>query len=89
VFDVLAGHIILEKRIHSPGFGQLSGHDDLGTAVAFLDDGTLKDKSDRKLFVLTNGQSVRYIDVKTGEVKWHWTSPDQTSVVNPLCCSQH
>ena len=73
VFDAVAGHLLLEKRLHDPEAGRLHQPESLGTAVAF---GT--EESDQDLYVLTNGHILRRVDSQTGEVKWGWTDPDQT-----------
>ncbi|OBZ74558.1 ER membrane protein complex subunit 1 [Grifola frondosa] len=76
VFDVMAGHLLLEKRLHTLESGRLFEPSTLGTAIEF---GSSTSKND--MFVLTNGHILRRIDGSTGEIRWGWTSPDQTSLV--------
>jgi ER membrane protein complex subunit 1 len=72
-FDSLAGHLLLEKRLHSPETGRLFEPSDLGVSIAFVPNSS-------QLLVLTNGHTLRSIDGKTGEIKWSWTSEDQRFV---------
>ncbi|KAI9058646.1 DUF1620-domain-containing protein [Trametes sanguinea] len=76
LFDATDGALLLETRLHSPESGRLFEPQDLGTAVAF---GVGEQAQD--VYVLTDGHVLRCIDRSTGEVKWGWSAPDQTSLV--------
>lgn len=72
-FDTLTGHLLLEKRVHSPEAGGNFEHDLLGTSIAFI-------PGSNQLLVLTGGHTLNCIDRKTGETSWTWTSEDQACV---------
>ncbi|KAI0633153.1 DUF1620-domain-containing protein [Trametes polyzona] len=76
LFDTIEGDLLVETRLHSPGAGRLFEPETLGTALAF---GTEEQAGD--IFVLTDGHVLRHIDRRTGDVKWGWSAPDQTSLV--------
>ncbi|TFK33104.1 hypothetical protein BDQ12DRAFT_658417 [Crucibulum laeve] len=73
-FETLTGEIILEKRMHSPELGHLAEPPYLGKAVAFV-----PNSSD--VYILTNGYTIQHMDGNTGDIKWTWSSPDQSSLV--------
>lgn len=75
-FDVLKGHLILEKKLHAPESGQIAEPNHLGTAIAFAPSIDHPD-----IFVLTNGHTIRSVDGTTGEAKWTWVSPDRRRVI--------
>ncbi|EPQ55571.1 DUF1620-domain-containing protein [Gloeophyllum trabeum ATCC 11539] len=77
IFDALTGQLLLENRLHAPSSGHLSEPIDLGTALSLQP----TENTRPHIFVLTNGHSVRLIDGSTGDMKWGWTSADQTSKV--------
>ncbi|KAI0270649.1 DUF1620-domain-containing protein [Gloeopeniophorella convolvens] len=72
-FDYATGHLILEKRLHSPHTGRLLEPDDFGTSVVHVE-------GSNDVFVMTNGCQVRRIG-RTGNVEWTWESPDASSSV--------
>jgi ER membrane protein complex subunit 1 len=76
-FNVLTGHLLLEKRLHAPNTGSLFEPGDLGLGIAFVPGST---PNESELLVLTNGHTLRRVDAKTGEVVWSWTSEDQRYV---------
>ncbi|KAI0772317.1 DUF1620-domain-containing protein [Trametes elegans] len=76
LFDVTQGDLLLEQRLHSSETGRLFEPTTLGAAVAF---GEGEHASD--LYVLTNGHTLRNVDRNTGDVRWGWSAPDQTSLV--------
>ncbi|KAI0743061.1 hypothetical protein C8Q80DRAFT_1192304 [Daedaleopsis nitida] len=76
LFDSHHGHLLLEKRLHDPEAGRLQEPASLGVALTF---GT--EEKDKDIYVLTNGHILRRIDPHTGDVRWGWTAPDQTSLV--------
>ncbi|KAH9886661.1 DUF1620-domain-containing protein [Cubamyces lactineus] len=76
LFDTLSGDLLLESRLHSPEVGRLFEPEALGAAVAFGAGEQAKD-----VYVLTDGHVLRCIDRHTGDVKWGWSAPDQTSLV--------
>ncbi|KAJ7588211.1 hypothetical protein C8J56DRAFT_1164789 [Mycena floridula] len=69
-FDVLTGDLILEKRLRAPETAIISEPGAIRVAVAH---------QGSDLFVLTNGDTVNHLS-SSGEVKWKWTSPDQSSL---------
>ncbi|KZT21772.1 DUF1620-domain-containing protein [Neolentinus lepideus HHB14362 ss-1] len=76
-FSALTGSLLLETRLHDPSSGHLSEPIDVGTALALQ----ATESSQPDIIVLTDGHSVRRIDGATSEMKWGWTSADQTSLV--------
>lgn len=80
-FDVTNGHLLLEKRLHQPAAGRLFQPVDLGVHIAFANRPNLTTWSTSEdVFVLTDGYTVRRIDSMSGELKWEWSSEDQTYV---------
>lgn len=75
LLDAIEGDLLLETRLHTPEAGRLLEPDNTGTAITF---GTGQQAS--QVFVMTDGHVLRNIDRVTGEVKWGWSAPDQTSV---------
>lgn len=73
VLDVHSGDLLVEHQLHHPESGRLHEPASLGVAVAFESTST-----DSDVFVLTNGHTVRRVSSTTGEVRWGWSSPDQT-----------
>lgn len=71
-FDVLSGHLLLEKRLHSPETSLPSDSDHTGSCIAFT--------ADSDIIALTNGHTVQSI-TKSGEIRWTWPSEDQSSLV--------
>ncbi|KAI8996246.1 DUF1620-domain-containing protein [Trametes punicea] len=76
LFDATEGDLLLEKRLHSPEIGRLFEPAFLGIALAFGVGEQAKD-----VYVLTDGHVLRCVHQQTGEVKWGWSAPDQTSLV--------
>ncbi|KAI0758760.1 hypothetical protein C8Q74DRAFT_1299849 [Fomes fomentarius] len=76
LLDSSSGHLILEQRLHDPQGGRLQEPQSLGVSIAFSDE-----EKGGDVYVLTNGHVLRRIDRHTGEVRWGWTAPDQTSLV--------
>ncbi|KAL1943370.1 hypothetical protein VTO73DRAFT_4445 [Trametes versicolor] len=76
LFDAIEGDLLLETQLHSPEAGRLFEPETLGTAISF---GSGEQAGD--VFVLTDGHILRSIDRRTGDVKWGWSAPDQTSLV--------
>ncbi|CCM05286.1 uncharacterized protein FIBRA_07498 [Fibroporia radiculosa] len=72
LLDASAGHLLFERRLHSPESGRLFDPEMLGTSIAFGSEG-----QDSDIFVLSNAHIVRRIDGKTGDVEWGWTAPDE------------
>ncbi|KAL0953048.1 hypothetical protein HGRIS_007249 [Hohenbuehelia grisea] len=77
VFDALDGHLLVEKRLHDPSFGQLTEPNHIGTNIAFLKHAA---REPSEVFALTNGNTIQSVSGLTGEPKWTWTSPDHVSV---------
>jgi hypothetical protein len=77
-FNVLTGHLLLEKRLHAPHTGTLFEPGDLGLGIAFVPSSTPNESE--QLLVLTSGHTLRRVDARTGEVVWSWTSEDQRYV---------
>ncbi|KAF8809912.1 DUF1620-domain-containing protein [Phlegmacium glaucopus] len=73
-FDALTGQLLVEKRLHLPEIGILSEPAFIGKHVIFSPGST-------DIYVLSNGYTVTCINGKTGDVKWSWSSPDQSSLV--------
>ncbi|KAK0497691.1 hypothetical protein EDD18DRAFT_1158925 [Armillaria luteobubalina] len=71
-FDVLSGHLLLEKHLHSPDTRLLSEPGLTGSCITFTDD--------LDIIALTNGHTVQSV-TKSGEIRWTWTSEDQSSLV--------
>ncbi|TBU24929.1 hypothetical protein BD311DRAFT_780673 [Dichomitus squalens] len=76
VFDSNSGHLLLERRLHDLAAGRLQEPESLGTSVGFG-----AEEKEKDIYVLTNGHTLRRLDRHTGEVRWGWTAPDQTSSV--------
>ncbi|EKM58157.1 uncharacterized protein PHACADRAFT_116839 [Phanerochaete carnosa HHB-10118-sp] len=72
VLDVSTGHLLHERHLHKPEAGRLLEPDSTGVALAF--------DSGSHVYALTNGHTVRKIEVSTGKIIWGWTAPDQTSL---------
>jgi hypothetical protein len=70
-FNAISGILIIEKRLHAPESGHLSEPHDLGKHVVFSPDS-------EAMFVLRDGHTVSHVHGATGELKWTWSSPDQT-----------
>lgn len=79
-FDVASGDLLSERRLHSPRNGQLFEPTDIGVHLAFVDGGSTEISSSDVL-ALTNGRTVRRIDVASGKVKWEWSSGDKSLVL--------
>ncbi|KAK0200946.1 DUF1620-domain-containing protein [Desarmillaria ectypa] len=71
-FDVLSGHLLLEKRLYSPETSLPSESGHTGSSISFT--------ADSDIIALTNGHTVQSI-TKSGEIRWTWTSEDQSSLV--------
>ena len=81
-FDVASGDLLSERRLHSPRNGQLFEPTDIGVHLAFVDGGSTSTKiSSSDVLALTNGRTVRRIDVASGKVKWEWSSEDKSLVL--------
>ncbi|KAF8636102.1 hypothetical protein AX17_003807 [Amanita inopinata Kibby_2008] len=80
-FEATTGHLIREQSIHPSRRGRGSEPSYFGNALAFAvrDDEASNGPAD--IYVLTNGHTVSYIDGSTGEVKWKWRAPDESSSV--------
>ncbi|RDX49601.1 DUF1620-domain-containing protein [Lentinus brumalis] len=76
IFDSTAGYLLSETRLHDPASGRLQEPESLGTTIAFG-----SEEKEKDIFVLTNGHTLCRLDRRTGEVRWGWTAPDQTSLV--------
>ncbi|KAF9241301.1 hypothetical protein BU15DRAFT_87236 [Melanogaster broomeanus] len=76
-YDISTGHLLFEKRLHSPVDGKRNEPLNLGIASAHFGghDG------DPAMVLLTNADTARRIDTRTGEVVWEWRAPDQGSLV--------
>lgn len=78
-FDVTTGDLIAEKCLHIPASGTLFEPADVGAHLTFSapsDSGTESEDAIDAL-TLTNGHTVRRVDVATGNAKWEWASPDK------------
>ncbi|KAK0476054.1 hypothetical protein IW261DRAFT_1491717 [Armillaria novae-zelandiae] len=67
-FDVLSGHLLLEKRLHSTDTRLPSESGLTGSCITFT--------ADSDIIALTNGHTVQFI-TKSGEIRWTWTAEDQ------------
>ncbi|PCH43293.1 DUF1620-domain-containing protein [Wolfiporia cocos MD-104 SS10] len=76
LFNSSAGHLIVEKRLHSPEAGRLFEPETLGTSIAFASDADSHD-----VLVLSNAHIVRRVDSQSREVVWGWTAPDEAALV--------
>ncbi|KAI0820139.1 DUF1620-domain-containing protein [Trametes gibbosa] len=76
LFDAIEGDLLLETRLHTPDVGRLLEPDNTGTAISFG-----CEEQAGQVFVLTDGHILRSVDRLSGEVKWGWSAPDQTSLV--------
>lgn len=74
-FDALTGDLVLEKRMHAPEQGTLYEPESLGNSIAFV-------PGSNNLLVLTSGHTLAYVDGKTGETLWKWSSEDQGYVMS-------
>lgn len=74
ILDVSTGHLLHERHLHKAEAGRLLEPDNTGVALAF--------DSDSHLYALTNGHTIRKVDVSTGEILWGWAAPDQTYVTS-------
>ncbi|KAL0064178.1 hypothetical protein AAF712_008900 [Marasmius tenuissimus] len=87
LFNVINGDLLMEKQFHPPTSGLLAEPPHLGSFVAFGNDTMGLGTPD--VFVLTNGQTVSQFVGR--DLKWTWTSEDQSSLViysNLLVTSQ-
>ncbi|KAH9929331.1 uncharacterized protein B0H18DRAFT_996604 [Fomitopsis serialis] len=73
LLDAATGDLLAEKHLHKPDFGRLFDPETLGTSITFDAEGDV--------YVLSNAHIARRVDGKTGEVKWGWSAPDQSSLV--------
>ena len=73
LFDMLTGHLTLEKLLHDPASGHVSEPHHVGKHVTFDTDAT-------SIYALHNGYTVVKIDVTTKDIIWTWAAPDQTCV---------
>ncbi|KAM6494809.1 Protein of unknown function (DUF1620) domain containing protein [Amanita muscaria] len=81
-FEASTGLLISERRLHSQAEGISFHPQHSGSVLTYTvrDDASTTD-GPRDLLVLTNGHKVTRFDGATGNAKWSWTSPDQTSLV--------
>ncbi|KAK1228286.1 hypothetical protein PQX77_008674 [Marasmius sp. AFHP31] len=77
LFNVINGDLLMEKQFHPPTSGLLAEPPHLGSFVAFGNDTMGLGTPD--VFVLTNGQTVSQFIGR--DMKWTWTSEDQSSLV--------
>ncbi|KAL5498433.1 hypothetical protein ACEPAH_2575 [Sanghuangporus vaninii] len=80
-FDTVTGDLILERRLHSPQDGQLFEPADIGVHLVFADVDVATAGSSVEVFALSNGYTVRRVDVASGKVTWEWSSGDKASSV--------
>ncbi|KAG8215379.1 hypothetical protein J3R82DRAFT_8977 [Butyriboletus roseoflavus] len=76
VYDVLTGDLIYEKRLHNPAEGKIHDPPTLGIALTLV-----RAQGGTQAIVLTNGDTIQYIQTATGETVWKWRSPDEGSLV--------